>query len=107
MKVEIIDFGLAYHVSQARVGAAMGTTWYQAPELLLGRPFTAAIEVWALGCVAVELYISETQGPFPHLMLDSGIKTEQFFSRSHKLKVELFLSTCLYGPYSQSGHLGI
>lgn len=29
MKVKIIDFGLACHVSQARVGASMGTTWYK------------------------------------------------------------------------------
>ena len=28
----------------------------RAPELLLGLPFAGAIDVWALGCVAVELF---------------------------------------------------
>ena len=29
LNVKIIDFGLARHVSQARVGAPTGTTWYR------------------------------------------------------------------------------
>ncbi|XP_059898420.1 homeodomain-interacting protein kinase 2-like [Gadus macrocephalus] len=103
LNVKIIDFGLACHVSQARVGAPTGTTWYKAPELLLGLPYTGAIDVWALGCVALDLftgypiypgdsdyqmvqYIMDTQGPFPYNMMVSGIKTEQFFTSSYKLK---------------------
>ena len=48
----------------------------------------------------------DTQGPFPYNMMVSGLKAEQFFTRSYHLKVELSLSTCLYGPLSQSAHLG-
>ena len=40
----------------------------------------------------------DTQGPFPYNMMVSGLKAEQFFTRSYHLKVELSLSTCLYGP---------
>ena len=28
----------------------------RAPELLLGLPYTGAIDVWALGCVALDLF---------------------------------------------------
>ena len=99
----LIDFGLACHVSQARVGSLTGSTWYKAPELLLGLPYTGAIHVWALGRVALDLfsgypiypgdsdyqmvqYIMDTLGPFPYDVMVSGINTEQFFTRSSNLK---------------------
>ncbi|XP_030201474.1 homeodomain-interacting protein kinase 2 isoform X2 [Gadus morhua] len=98
LKVKLIDFGLARHISQVQVGDTIVTQWYRAPELLLGLPYTGDVDVWALGCVAVEMftgfpiypgftehqmleYITETQGPFPDFMLDFGIKTKRFFNK--------------------------
>ena len=34
----------------------VSTRWYRAPELLVGTPtYTHAVDVWAIGCIFVEL----------------------------------------------------
>ncbi len=56
--VKVADFGLA-RVPLTATGAmtygGRGTLGYIAPEVLLGRPFTAAADVYSLGIVALEL----------------------------------------------------
>ncbi|KAJ1427482.1 kinase-like domain-containing protein, partial [Ochromonadaceae sp. CCMP2298] len=29
--------------------------WYRAPEIILSQPYTAAVDVWSLGCIFAEL----------------------------------------------------
>ena len=31
--------------------------FYRAPEIMLGIPYTPAIDMWSLGCIIAELYI--------------------------------------------------
>ncbi|KAJ1395932.1 kinase-like domain-containing protein, partial [Ochromonadaceae sp. CCMP2298] len=31
------------------------TRWYRAPEIILSQPYTAAVDVWSLGCIFAEL----------------------------------------------------
>ena len=55
----LTDFGIA-HISGASraltdTGALLASLPYAAPEQLLDRPITAAVDVYALGCVAFEL----------------------------------------------------
>uniref|UniRef100_A0A669EIC5 Protein kinase domain-containing protein n=1 Tax=Oreochromis niloticus TaxID=8128 RepID=A0A669EIC5_ORENI len=50
IKVKLIDFGLALIT-----GDRVGTVGYCAPEVMLGIPYDEAIDMWALGLVAVEL----------------------------------------------------
>lgn len=53
------DFGLARITSRVlrAYSPDIGTMWYRAPELLLDCPtHTSAVDVWALGCVFMELY---------------------------------------------------
>ncbi|KAK0153818.1 Homeodomain-interacting protein kinase 2 [Merluccius polli] len=105
LTVKIIDFGLACFESRVKVGSNAGTRWFKAPELLLGLPFTGAIDVWALGCVAVKMFtgyhlypgrsiyqmlkfISETQGPFPDHMLDFGKKKKTVFHQRELLDTQ-------------------
>ena len=38
------------------------TRWYRAPELLLHQPYAAAVDTWAIGCVAAEL-LAKLQHP--------------------------------------------
>ena len=72
MDVKIGGFGMARmvpHDMWATGGASVGlpdmtpgmtTLWYRAPEVLLGsRRYGTAVDMWALGCVCVEL---ETKG---------------------------------------------
>ncbi len=56
--VKVADFGLARVPSTSSdlmTNDARGTFGYTAPEVLLGHPFTAASDVYALGITAVEL----------------------------------------------------
>uniref|UniRef100_A0A669BTE2 Protein kinase domain-containing protein n=1 Tax=Oreochromis niloticus TaxID=8128 RepID=A0A669BTE2_ORENI len=92
IKVKLIDFGLACKTSAVITGDRVGTVGYCAPEVMLGIPYDEAIDMWALGLVAVELatgvplypgeddydvlkFIIETQD---HL-LESGLYTDCYF----------------------------
>uniref|UniRef100_A0A669DBL2 Protein kinase domain-containing protein n=1 Tax=Oreochromis niloticus TaxID=8128 RepID=A0A669DBL2_ORENI len=55
IKVKLIDFGLACPASAVSPGYRVGTVGYCAPEVMLGIPYDEAIDMWALGLVAVEL----------------------------------------------------
>ncbi|XP_035474255.1 homeodomain-interacting protein kinase 1-like isoform X1 [Scophthalmus maximus] len=97
-RVKVIDFGLARTVSTARSGSYIQTCHYRSPEILLGLPFTEAIDMWSLGCMIAAMYLGtmlypgmseyemiryivETQGQPPDNMLTLGSKTCCFFQR--------------------------
>ncbi|XP_076362566.1 homeodomain-interacting protein kinase 3-like isoform X4 [Tachypleus tridentatus] len=97
-KVKVIDFGSASHVSKAVCSTYLQSRYYRAPEIILGLPFSEAIDMWSLGCVMAELflgwplypgsseydqirYISQTQGLPAEHMLNSATKTTRFFYR--------------------------
>ncbi|KAM7390794.1 hypothetical protein PAMA_008808 [Pampus argenteus] len=74
LKVKLIDFAPARHVS-----AAEQTTWYRAPEVMLHVPFNKAIDMWSLGVVAAEMTTGyrcilekQTQAQPDHYVLDRG-----------------------------------
>ena len=57
--VVIADFGLARNAKTARqvFQTQCGTPSYVAPEILLGKPYTPAVDVWSMGltCLSVAL----------------------------------------------------
>ena len=54
--VKICDFGLAMSIDERLPYAPAGTLWYQAPEMLLGKPdYDEKVDSWSLGCVMAEL----------------------------------------------------
>jgi len=60
--VKLIDFGLAKHLAPrsnepplTAVGAPVGRKFYQAPEMLEGRPATPLTDIFALGVILWEL----------------------------------------------------
>ena len=60
--LKICDFGFARQLTHANIKDGItltdyvSTRWYRAPELLVGAPtYTHAIDVWAIGCIFVEL----------------------------------------------------
>ncbi|XP_075044161.1 homeodomain-interacting protein kinase 3 [Mixophyes fleayi] len=97
-RVKVIDFGSANYISKTVCSTYLQSRYYRSPEIILGLPFSEAIDMWSLGCVIAELflgwplypgameydqmrYISQTQGlPGEHL-LNMGTKTSRFFCR--------------------------
>ncbi|XP_057678259.1 homeodomain-interacting protein kinase 2-like [Corythoichthys intestinalis] len=95
---KLIDFGLAKNVSDLKPGDYVQTSWYRAPEVVLGGPFNEAIDMWSLGIVAVKLatgyhlypgdsdydtlaYIIQTQGRPSESVLDRGLRTSVYFKK--------------------------
>ena len=56
--VKIADFGLARSIrSKPPYTDYVSTRWYRAPEVLLqSRNYSAAIDIWAVGCIVPELF---------------------------------------------------
>uniref|UniRef100_A0A7N6FKM4 Protein kinase domain-containing protein n=1 Tax=Anabas testudineus TaxID=64144 RepID=A0A7N6FKM4_ANATE len=55
-KIRLIDFGVAVLASESNEGAIMQPLFYRSPEVMLGLPVTAAIDMWSLGCLLAFLY---------------------------------------------------
>ncbi|XP_044027491.1 homeodomain-interacting protein kinase 1-like isoform X2 [Siniperca chuatsi] len=106
-RVKVIDFGLACNVSAARLGSYIQTRPYRSPEIILGLPFTEAIDMWSLGCMAATLYLGtllypgrseydmmryivETQGQPPDNLLSLGHMTGCFFQRDYNSTTSLW-----------------
>jgi len=68
-KLKVIDFGLAarFDGNDGTMRACVGTQAYQAPEVLIGLPYTQGIDMWAVGAT-VYTVLSGTKpfgyGPF-------------------------------------------
>ncbi|XP_075078168.1 mitogen-activated protein kinase homolog NTF6-like isoform X2 [Nicotiana tabacum] len=63
--LKICDFGLARTTSEADfMTEYVVTRWYRAPELLLNcTEYTAAIDIWSVGCILMELIKREPLFP--------------------------------------------
>lgn len=74
--------------------------FYRSPEVLLGLPYSAAIDMWSLGCIVVELFlglplfpgsseynqvsrITEMLGLPPNWMLEVGKQSGEFYEKVH------------------------
>lgn len=56
--VKTCDFGLSkIYTQQGHQTPNMCTTWYRAPEIVMGKEYNEQIDVWALGCVFYEMWI--------------------------------------------------
>ncbi|XP_029107931.1 homeodomain-interacting protein kinase 2 isoform X1 [Scleropages formosus] len=120
-RVKVIDFGSASHVSKAVCSTYLQSRYYRAPEIILGLPFSEAIDMWSLGCVIAELflgwplypgaseydqirYISQTQGLPAEYLLSAGTKTTRFFHRDPDSSYPLWR---LKTPEDHEGETGI
>ena len=59
----------------------------RAPEVILGFPYTAAIDMWSLGCVAAELFLGD--------LLYPGCCEYDMVSVQFKSQQKMFHSLCL------------
>ena len=94
--IKLVDFGSACHEQQT-VYTYIQSRFYRSPEVLLGVPYTSAIDMWSLGCIAAELFLGlpifpgtseynqvsrivDMLGLPPQYMLDTGRQTREFFN---------------------------
>jgi serine/threonine protein kinase len=94
-QIKLIDFGSACF-EQYTVYTYIQSRFYRSPEVLIGLPYTSAIDMWSLGCIAAELYLGlpifpgtsefdqmtrivEVLGNPPKGMLQTGRSTRKFF----------------------------
>ncbi|XP_047457550.1 homeodomain-interacting protein kinase 1-like [Mugil cephalus] len=97
-RVKLIDFGLAMFRWNAMPGKTLQILDHRAPEILLGLPFSEAIDIWSLGCVMANLVlcdvlfpasneydvlriITDLLGPPPDHLLKIGRNTRIFYKR--------------------------
>ncbi|KAJ7522793.1 hypothetical protein O6H91_18G026700 [Diphasiastrum complanatum] len=55
-EIKLIDFGSAC-MENRPVYSYIQSRFYRSPEVVLGHPYTTAIDMWSLGCIAVELFL--------------------------------------------------
>ena len=101
--IKIIDFGSCCWEHE-RVYTYIQSRFYRAPEIILGIPYTTAIDMWSLGCIVAELsrgyplfpgeneteqlqYMMETLGVPPKAVVRSGSRWEHFFEISGEPKL--------------------
>ncbi|XP_049891147.1 homeodomain-interacting protein kinase 1-like [Epinephelus moara] len=126
-RIKVIDFGLACHVSSTMLGSYIQTRYYRSPEIILGLPFTEAVDMWSLGCMAAEMYhgdplypggseynmmryMVETQGQPPDNLLTLGLKTDHFFRSQRGQKkptTRLFELKTPEQYHRETGHLSV
>jgi dual specificity protein kinase YAK1 len=97
--IKIIDFGSACDERQT-VYTYIQSRFYRSPEVLLGLPYSSAIDMWSLGCIVVELFLGlplfpgsseynqvsrivEMLGMPPTWMLEMGKQSGEFFEKRH------------------------
>lgn len=56
--VKVIDFGSSCR-SNRRMYPYIQSRFYRSPEVLLGLPYTVAIDMWSLGCILLEMHTGE------------------------------------------------
>lgn len=79
-KVKVIDFGSSCR-SNKRMYSYIQSRFYRSPEVMLGLPYSVAIDMWSLGCILVEMHTGEP--------LFSG--TDQVDQMQKIVKVRIFL----------------
>ena len=67
-ELKVIDLGSATSELSGVRNSQMyiQTRYYRAPEIVMGIPFTSAIDVWSIGCVIAEMYTGRPLFPARH-----------------------------------------
>lgn len=103
---KLIDFGSCLFVGDNQ--DYIQSRYYRAPEILLKLPYDSKIDIWSLGCLAVELMlgvpilpaqselhlatlIEKTIGPFPRHMFENSPRSTQIFMPDGKVKPDTLL----------------
>lgn len=98
--IKIIDLGSSWYIDE-QVYTYIQSRFYRAPEIMLGIPYSTAIDMWSFAWILVELYIGyplfpgeseeeqfslimEYKGVPPINILESATRRELFFDKDLK-----------------------
>lgn len=101
--VKVIDFGSSC-LEDERLYTYIQSRFYRAPEVILGLPYSTAIDMWSLGCILAELYtgyplfpgeneqeqllrIMEVLSVPPKRMLEASSRCKLFFDASFRPRI--------------------
>ena len=101
--IKVIDYGSSCFTPE-QVYTYIQSRFYRAPEIMLGIPYTPAIDMWSFGCILLELYtgypifpgesendqmlrIMEILGPPPAELLQISTRKKHFFESDDKAKL--------------------
>ena len=96
--IKVIDFGSSCFLDE-RIYTYIQSRFYRSPEIILGIPYSPAIDMWSLGCILVELFsgqplfpgeseaeqlqlIMELRGLPPKELIEMATKRKVFFDSS-------------------------
>lgn len=99
---KLIDFGSCLFVIGNEISYVQ-SRFYRAPEVVLGLNYDSKIDIWSLGCVAIEIFlglplfpalserhlislIDETVGPIPVYIAKQSPKYNNFFDENGNVK---------------------
>ena len=101
--ITVIDFGSSCYEDE-RVYTYIQSRFYRCPEVMLGLPYSTAIDMWSLGCILAELYtgypifpgdseadqmlcIMEIMGVPPPEMISRAPRAKHFFTPEGEPKI--------------------
>ena len=76
--MKLADFGLArmYGTPQIRLSPDPITLWYKPPEMLLGATqYSAAVDMWSVGCIFGEMATSRPNASTKHAQLTDAARS--------------------------------
>jgi dual specificity tyrosine-phosphorylation-regulated kinase 2/3/4 len=101
--IKVIDYGSSCFAPE-QIYTYIQSRFYRAPEIMLGIPYTTAIDMWSYGCILLELYtgypifpgesendqmlrIMEILGPPSSSLLSLATRKKHFFDTDDKPKL--------------------
>ena len=75
--IKLIDFGSSCKADR-KIYSYIQSRFYRSPEVLLGVPYTKAIDIWSLGCVVFELVTCQ---PFEKVTTDNDLTSYKSMER--------------------------
>lgn len=99
--IKVIDFGTSCYENE-KIYTYIQSRFYRAPEIILGIPYTCAIDMWSLGCIICEFFtgfplftgdsesqqlsfIIEVLGHPPKSIISQSSKINSFFNNQGNL----------------------
>ncbi|RIA83829.1 kinase-like domain-containing protein [Glomus cerebriforme] len=65
-EIKICDFGVSGELVSSMAETFLGTSYYMAPERILGLPYKVSTDVWSLGLTIME--VAQNRFPFPSVL---------------------------------------